>query len=305
MKLEKWIKQNYSELNGKVIVVTGTTNGLGKNLLEHLATLNAEVVCGVRNPEKSNSAITQLQKKYNTFKATSIALDLQNVDSIKLFAKRVSQLYPDGVYALVLNAGIFAQNKEFLLSGFEKHFFVNTLSSCLLAKLFLPLLNKTINSKLVFVSSISFKSAKVNLLNCDKSNEKDSIKIYANSKRWLTFYALKLKENLKDFYPNVCVNICHPGISATTLMSPSRGRFNKFTSSVLTGGMKLIFPSSKKACLSELFALTHQTNLNSWIGPKLFNVYGKPKIQKLKIKFKENNICDKCYAQINKIIDNL
>lgn len=305
MNINKWVKQNFNELKDKIIVVTGTTNGLGKNLLEHLALVNAEVVCGVRNTIASDLQIAELKNKYPKFNATSIELDLTNIDSIKAFVSKVENLYPNGVYALVLNAGIFAQKKEKLASNFEKHFFVNTISSCYLANAFIKLLNKQINSRLVFVSSISFKSAKINLGEPDKFSESNSIKTYANSKRWLTFYATELKRKLKVSHPNICVNICHPGISATTLMSPSRGRFNKFTSSILTGGMKLLFPSSQHASLSELFALTHQTDNEQWIGPSFLNVYGKPKAQKLKIKFKEPDICEKCYNAINKTLKTL
>lgn len=305
MNINKWIKSNFNELKGKVVVVTGTTSGLGKSLLEHLALAQAEVVCGVRNTDASNQQIEELKKTHPDFKATSLKIDLSDTNSIKSFHLQVKQQYPDGIYALVLNAGIFAQKKEKLKAGYEKHFFINTLSACLLANLLLPLLNKQQSSKLVFVSSISFKSAKIDFDEPDKFSESNSIKTYANSKRWLTFYALELKKRISSSHPNVCVNICHPGISATSLMSPSRGRFNKFTSSILTGGMKVLFPNSRKASLCELLALTHQTKTSNWIGPNVFDVYGKPKSKKLKIKFEEPDICQKCYNKINKMLENL
>ena len=305
MNTNKWLTANFADLKNKIVVVTGTTNGLGNSLLNYLAMLGCEVVCGVRNTNKSNEQIEVLKQTYPSFKATSVELDLCDLTSVKHFSKTINSLYPQGVDSLVLNAGIFAQKKQVLESGFEKHFFVNTISPCLIAKSVIPILNKKTNSSLVFVSSISFNSAKINIENVDVQNENNSIKIYANSKRWLTYFAVELKKELEVQNSNICVNICHPGISGTTLLHSSRGKFSKLTSSILTGGMKLIFPSPQKAVLSELFAISNKTKSNEWIGPKLFNVYGKPKIHKLKYKQSKNNTTSDVYAKIINILDNL
>ena len=47
-------------------------------------------------------------------------------------------------------------------------------------------------------------------------------------------------------------------------------------------GIKLFFPSPTKATRSILYGTTHFTQYHEWIGPRIFNVWGNPRIACLK-----------------------
>ena len=77
---------------------------------------------------------------------------------------------------------------------------------------------------------------------------------------------------------DVTLSICHPGITLTNMTN----HYPKAINWLVKIGIKLIFPNPKKACRSIVYALEISTPYHYWIGPKIFNVYGKPKIKKLK-----------------------
>lgn len=305
MKISKFIKNHYKSLSEKVIVITGTTSGIGYETEKILVQLDATIVCGVRNFSLAEENKKKFLLEYPNAKITNLALDLTDEISITEFANNIKKMFPKGIFALINNAGIFARKKEFLLCKLEQHFFVNTVAPIILTNKLLPLLEKTKNSKLVFVSSLSIKNKKIDLLDPDKKNENNNIKIYANSKLWLTLYAMQLKKILKDSNSNVHVNIIHPGISSTSLMDPKNGRFSKTTFKFLSAGMKLVFPKKQSACLSEVSALFDSTKSYEWISPRFFEIWWKPCSQIMKFSRKMKDFAPRCYIILNDIVKNV
>lgn len=305
MKISKYIKKKYENLKNKIIVITGTTSGLGYETEKVLATKNAIIVCGVRNLNKAEENKNEILKTNPTAQIYNFHLDLTSTKSIHEFADSVTKQFPDGIHALINNAGIFARKKEILSCGHEKHFFTNCIAPIILSTALLPALEKQKDSRIVFISSISVLHKKPDFANFDKQSEKNNIKTYANSKIWLTLYALKLKEILNEKKSNTSVVIAHPGISATSLMDPKNGKFSKFTFMICNAGMKLLFPSSKKACLCELSALSLSAKHNEWISPKTFQVWGYPKQTKIPLTKKVLSLKDECYTFLNQKIEKL
>lgn len=303
MRTKKWIINHSKDIAGKTIVLTGATSGIGYETLCHLAQMNAKVVVGVRNTKKSSEQIQKLKLKFPGFDASIVKLDLTQKESILNFSNSIKKLCPNGIDALINNAGIFANPKEILKYDIEKHFFVNCIAPIYLSLALLSHLEKRKNSKLVFVSSVSIKNKLVNPTSIDLRDEKSDIKTYANSKLWLTAYAQELKTKLKYKNSNVDVNICHPGITASSLMNPSHGKFGAFLSKVCNIGMKCIFPKTKSASLNEIASLTFASPSGNWICPSgAFEVYGKPKAKKFYLK---NVNTSEIYEKINKIIKKL
>lgn len=305
MKISKYIEKHYESLSGKVVVITGTTSGIGYETEKVLVRLGATVVCGVRNYSLAEENKNKFLLEFPEAKITNHYLDLTDEISISEFADSVKKMFPNGIFALINNAGIFARKKEFLLCKLEQHFFVNTVAPIILTEKFLPLLKMTKNSKVVFVSSLSIKNKKIDLFDPDKKNETNNIKIYANSKLWLTLYAIQLKKILKDSKSNVSVNIVHPGISSTSLMDPKNGRFSKATFKFLSTGMKLVFPKKQSACLCEVSALFESNKNGEWISPRFFEIWGKPCQQIMKFSRKMKLLAPRCYIILNDIIKNV
>ena len=79
--------------------------------------------------------------------------------------------------------------------------------------------------------------------------------------------------------------LAHPGIVYTNLFY-ERNKKYKFILPIL----RLFMPSSYKAALNMVYALDKTIDINMWIGPNgFFEVFGYPKIRKLKKKYFESD----------------
>lgn len=303
--INSWKNKKLKTFKGKTIVLTGATSGLGLETLKHLCSLGANVIVGVRNTKRAES---QAKKILETFKDASITifkLDLTSLDSILEFAENVKTVCKNGFDALINNAGIYAQEEEILEYGYEKHFFTNTLAPIILSKSLLPVLEKQPDSKIIFVSSISFNFTKINFSDIDFTHQKSKMNLYANTKRWLTFYALEMAKVLEEKGSNTSVVICHPGVSGTTLMSPKKNKFLRACFKPVQALMNLLLLPPKKASLTEVTAVIAKTDDFEWISPSVFNIWGYPKKTRIKIKhFKPYEIIE-CYEKIEEIISKM
>ena len=304
MKYSKFIDSALKTIQNKTIVITGTSSGLGLEMTKVLFRANATVIIGVRNTEKMLEEINKMEIDKINCNFHVLKLDLTDLNSIEEFASLTMQIAENGIDALINNAGIFARKKDILPNGHEIHFFTNCIAPIILSNKLLPALSKKTGSKIVFVSSVSINSVKVNFDDVEIAGIRDNIKTYANSKRWLTYYALEFKKNLKS--KNVCVELVHPGISGTSLLHYSHSKLGKFGFAFVKGCMNLIFPSPKKACLSEIYALSHNTGNMEWICPSgPMSVCGYPKIKKIKIKPESESAQKTCYDIISDMIEKL
>ena len=99
------------------------------------------------------------------------------------------------------------------------------------------------------------------------------MKIYGNSKKFLIF---SLAEILKHSNTKFCV--AHPGITLTNMTS----NFHKSINWIVKIGMKIFFHTPKKASKNITNAVFQNCGYLEWIGPRVFNVWGKPKVKKMK-----------------------
>ena len=100
---------------------------------------------------------------------------------------------------------------------------------------------------------------------------------------------------------NTTLSIVQPGITLTNITN----HYPKAINWLVKIGIKLFFPNTKKASLSLIKGVFDKTEYPYWIGPKIFNIWGKPKKQKLKnIDNKEIknifNISEKLYNNLIK-----
>ena len=160
-----------------------------------------------------------------------------------------------------------------LESGYNNIFQVNFLYQYYFTKQLLSELQKSSNPVCITVSSIAHTFAKLDINDIDYSARKKQSKIYGNSKRFLTG---AMQELFKDF--NIKLAIVHPGITLTNMTN----HYPKAINWLVKIAIKLFFPSPKKATLNILYGLNHYTTYGEWIGPSIFNIWGKPKKKKLK-----------------------
>ena len=270
MKTRKWIEKNCESLENKKVVLTGATGGLGKEIAMHLASLNAHLIFACRNREKAEKLADEIKNKYEV-KIDFLELDFEDLKSVKNAISKIKKY--NGIDVLINNSGIYNVPIKRLDSGFNNIFQVNFLYTYYFTKQLLSEIEKQENSVCVTVSSIAHNYSKINENDIDFSSRKKPSKIYGNSKRFLTFSLYHLFEKTK-----VKLSIVHPGITLTNMTN----HYPKMVNWLVKIGIKLLFPSPEKAALNVILGTQKETNTNEWIGPKIFNVWGGPKLQKLK-----------------------
>jgi NAD(P)-dependent dehydrogenase (short-subunit alcohol dehydrogenase family) len=184
--------------SGATYIVTGANVGLGFETTRHLVRLGAtKVILAVRNIQAGEEAKAKIEtetKKSNIMEVW--VLDLANFDSVKAFAKRVTEEVKR-IDAIVENAAV-ALGEWSTAEGHESTITVNVLGTLLLGVLLLPLLVESgrhfnITPRLVFTSSEASWTAQQQFAKIKASplakldNERDSVQHM--DQRYTTIYS--------------------------------------------------------------------------------------------------------------------
>lgn len=271
MNLNKWINQNCKSLTGKRIVVTGATGGLGRELCFLLAGLDADLTLACRNLLLAEKLKSDIVSKHPDANIDIVTLDLSNLDSVKTCVTELKKY--NGIDVLINNAGVYNIPLKSLDSGFNNVFTINFLYTYYLTKQLLPELDKKDDSVCITLGSIAHNYSKLDESDADFSSRKKASKIYGNAKRFLMFSLFELFKNQKTR-----LAIVHPGITLTNMTS----HYPKSINWLVKFAVGLLFPSPKTATANILLGLSTTTRYHEWVGPRLFDIWGSPKLKKLK-----------------------
>lgn len=271
MSITKWLNKNIGNLQNKTVVITGATGGLGKELCHMLASRGANLVFACRNQRLADDLKNKIIEKHPTSQISFVSLDLSNMENVKSSVEYLKQL-PQIDY-FICNAGVYNVPVKKLDSGYNNIFTINFLYPYYMIKKLMDKFREN-KTRVIAVSSIAHTYSKMNLQDIDFSIAKKPSKIYGNSKRFLTFGLFELFKNETQ----TTLSIVHPGITLTNMTN----HYPKSINWLVKIGIKLLFPSPKKATFNLIYGTAVPTKYHTWIGPVLFNIWGKPKIKKLK-----------------------
>lgn len=270
MNIYKWIDENCGSLKGKTVATSGSTGGIGEWLCDYLLYLGAKLVLLDRNPQKQAALRLKLIKKYPSAEISPLTLNLESENSVFSACEKLEELPID---ILLLNAGAYSIPRKICDCGFDNVFTINFLSPYYIINKLLPTLESR-GGRVVVVGSIAHNYSKTDPQNPDFKDIKKASLVYGNAKRYLMFslYELFKTEN------KVSLAVTHPGITFTNITA----HYPKLIFALIKHPMKIIFMKPKKAALSILLGCCNKTLYHQWIGPRLFNIWGLPKVKPLK-----------------------
>ena len=269
MNIQKWLTKNTYSLLGKTVVITGATGGLGRELSRYVVMLGANLVTVDRNESKSLALEKELTAEFPDVSITRVIADMEDFGSVKSACERLKCIPID---YLILNAAAYSIPRKRCDTGYDNVFQINFVSPYYLIRELMPLLTER-KGRIIAVGSIAHNYSTTDPDDIDFSTRNRSNLVYGNSKRYLMFSLYELMKSEKG-----TLSVVHPGITFTNITS----HYPPLIFAIIKHPMKLIFMKPKKAALSILKGLFDHTEGYSWIGPKLFNIWGYPSKKPLK-----------------------
>ncbi|MBP1161947.1 NAD(P)-dependent dehydrogenase (short-subunit alcohol dehydrogenase family) [Rhodococcus sp. PvR044] len=208
------------DLNGRTVLVTGVTSGLGAETARALAGAGAHVVLTARDTAAAGSVATRIRQAHPSSEPEVFGLDLADLESVRALVDRVSERRL-AVDILINNAGVMYTPFERTRDGFELQFGTNHLGHFTLTTALLPSLSAAadrsgVPARVITVSSDAHRAHPVDLVDPNfESRTYDKFVAYAQSKAANVLMTVELERRVGG--QGVHAFAVHPGVCATGL----------------------------------------------------------------------------------------
>lgn len=195
----------------KTILITGSTDGIGKLAAIRLAKDGHEVYLHGRSAEKLESVIREVKEASNNEKIDGFVADFSNLNEVRNMTEIVKNRLPK-MDVLINNAGIFKSPVDKTKDGLDIRFAVNYFAPYVITKSIFSLLKKGTDARIINLSSAAQSSIEIGALNGQITiNESE---LYAQSKLALTIWSFYMAREQNE----VSVIAVNPGSLLNTNM---------------------------------------------------------------------------------------
>lgn len=235
------------DLTGKVILVTGATNGIGRAAATDFAKRGAMLTIVGRNPEKTERVLFELRALSGNQNLELLMCDLSRMAEVRRAAEEFKAKH-NRLDVLVNNAGATFKSPVMGPDGFELTFALNHLAYFQLTTSLLELIRKTPGARVVSTSSAMQAQGKLDLEKTPTSLSGSGPGAYATSKLANILFTKELQRRLEG--TTATANCFHPGMVRT--------QFGAF-------GADLGFLVNTVYALAKPFAITPEQGADSLI----------------------------------------
>jgi NAD(P)-dependent dehydrogenase (short-subunit alcohol dehydrogenase family) len=262
-----------NRIPGLVVVITGTSSGLGAHTAKLLGTHGALVILGNRRPDAVVELVQAME--HGGGQAISLELDLASLASVQSFARQVQErLAGQNIHVLIHNAGVSFLNGA-TPDGYQRVWQVNALAPSLLTELLLPSICPE-NGRVISISSEMHRACFGNVVEkCPPNQEKGkSASDYALSKACQILQALELTHRTIDSNKKIQGFAIEPGLVRTNIGRHTSQPLVEMEYFLLG---PLVLRSVDQGCSSTLFcALAPREDLGTTGGYYFANCLPKP-----------------------------
>lgn len=206
-------------------IVTGATNGIGKETARVLALRGAKVIIPARTLESGMKVKESLSEEAPSLNLHVMEMDLSSLESVRSFARSFNVSHKH-LNILINNAGIMACPFQLSKDGIELQFATNHLGHFLLTNLLLGKMKWTaketgVQGRIVNVSSTAHRRSDGSGFDLNKLNDQSRyrpFRAYSHSKLANILHANELSRRFQEQGCDLTANSLHPGIIVTNIV---------------------------------------------------------------------------------------
>lgn len=202
------IENREKPLKGKVAVVTGATDGIGRAVAVMLSRLGAKVIATGRNTDAGKALMAEMKGDKRLTAGRFFAADLTVQDELRALATKIAKAAPK-LDILINNAGAAYGERTETPDGVETTLALNALAPFLMTQLLSVPLKAADNARIVNVSSDAHRNGLQGLQDLQSTQDYAPMSAYARSKLVGVLHTRVLAQQLSN--TTVSAHLVHPG----------------------------------------------------------------------------------------------
>jgi NAD(P)-dependent dehydrogenase (short-subunit alcohol dehydrogenase family) len=211
-------------MQGKTIVATGATSGIGEVAVLALAGLGARVVFIARDEARAQATMRKLEAKAPGLGHRVHLADLSSMAETRKVGETIAASEPR-IDVLINNAGALFSNRRVTPEGLELTFALNHMAYFVLTEALRDKLIASAPARIVSTSSSAHQGASLDFSDLQSAKGYSGFKVYGRSKLANILFTRELARRLAG--TGVTANCLHPGAVATRFGDASGGWFGR------------------------------------------------------------------------------
>ncbi|MCJ7570689.1 MAG: SDR family oxidoreductase [Candidatus Thermoplasmatota archaeon] len=200
-------------LNGKIVIITGATSGIGKETALGLAKLSATIIITTRDDNRGNEIKNEIIQTTDNKNIGVFHCDLASFESIRNFCRKFKTKYHQ-LHVLINYVGTWHFKRRESKDGIENIFATNYLAPFLMTSLLLDVIQKSKPARIINLTS-GLHYGTINFDDIEFKHNFSGMKAYSQSKLAIILFTRLLAKKLEG--KGVTVNCVNPGMSKTNL----------------------------------------------------------------------------------------
>jgi len=199
-------------MNGKTVLITGASAGVGLHSALGLAKSDAEVVMVGRDEGRTAQAVALVKSQTGNQSVSYLLADLSSFKDVRKLAQEFKYKYKK-LDVLLNNAGAIFLTRKVSVDGYEMSLALNHLNYFLLTNLLLDMVKAGPAGRIVSVSSRAHYGSHVNFDDLQSQHGYNGMRVYGMSKLMNVLFTYELSRRLQGTH--VTANCLHPGFVAS------------------------------------------------------------------------------------------